>query len=654
MAAQGRETGRGTPRPGGPNKFVVALAESLARYRWVLGLTAITLLVLALLPTARPDGAAAGRPGGGGSGFTVVDPAPRKKPASRSGRPAPAAGTASQTSATAAGVPGGGRAGSAASGARSPGTTGTTRRAAAAAAPPALLPSPVCDTATGRLAVPSRFAPPCVASVTSNGGATWAGVTAETVTVAVYLGRGDVAAQALAAAAGNRDTADEVAATYRSYVDYFERHYQTWGRRVRLVFVTPSGADDDAGRARADAVRVATELGAFASWGGPSRTSAYADELAARRVLCICAVPEPEAWYRARSPYVVSPEPTISQRIALQTEYVAKRLAGRPARFAGDLMLAAQTRTFGLVYEESAGQIGLRAAEALERELMRSGVELAASLPYPSGAGAATTSGSAEAGRVVGRLRQAGVTSVLYVGDGLFPLFLTKEATRQGYSPEWVLLGPGVGSFDSSGAGDGGSGSGGGLAGADTTFAGRTYDQAQWSHAFGLSFGGARLAPGQGDAWRIYAWHNGGQAPPARASHAAIYRAPWMFFTGVHLGGPALTPASVRDGLHRLPPVGRGMVTSPSVSFGRHGLWTGDDDGAADDVTEIWWDATAAGPDESGRSGVGMYRYVDGGRRYLPGGQPTTEPAAFDRAATVTIYHEPPPSDRPPSYPRRP
>ena len=66
--------------------------------------------------------------------------------------------------------------------------------------------APACDPATGRLAVPSRFAPPCVASAASNGGATWAGVTATTVTVAVYLARGSVASQALAAAAGNRDT----------------------------------------------------------------------------------------------------------------------------------------------------------------------------------------------------------------------------------------------------------------------------------------------------------------------------------------------------------------------------------------------------------------------------------------------------------------
>ena len=637
----GGAAGPGRPEAGsrGPGPVVRALAAGLGRYRFVLAAASAVLLVLALLPASRPDRAAAGKPGGGGSGFTVVDPTPGRKPVTRSRRgPAAAAERVPETVASGpAALPG-----RVAAGARPPATTGGTRPPAAVATAPALLPSPACDPATGRLAVPTRFAPPCVAAVASNGGATWPGITAETITVAVYLDRGDVTAQALATAAGNRDSADEIAATYRSYAEYFEHHYQTWGRRVRLEFVTPSGPDDDPGRARADAGRVAGELGAFASWGGPARTSAYADELAARRVLCICAVQEPDAWYQARAPYVISPEATPTQRIALQTEYVARRLAGHAARHAGDLMLAAQTRGFGLVYEDSPGQAGLRGAEALERQLHRVGVDLLDTAGFSlSGAGAAA--GSTEARKVVSRMRLAGVTTVLYVGDGLFPVFMTQEATRQGYGPEWVLLGP---------AADGSGTGGGGVTGADTSFAGRAYDRAQWSHAFGLSFSPARLAPGQDDAWRIHTWHTG-QPPPARATHALIYRAPWMFFTGLHLGGPLVTPATIRDGLFRLPPAGRGMVTSPTLSFGAHGLWPGDDYGAADDVTELWWDAATTGPDEAGASGVGMYRYVAGGKRYLPGEQPTADSAAFAPDGAVTVYDDPPPSDRPPSYPHR-
>ncbi|HZQ76838.1 MAG TPA: hypothetical protein VFE55_05885 [Acidimicrobiia bacterium] len=639
-ATPGGAPRRRGPNRAGPNTVLVAFAHGVGRYRFVVAGAAAVLLGLALLPTSRPDQASAGRPGGGG-GFTVVDPRPAWKPAPHRARPARTAGSVPATSAAPTYSSAATSTSSGPSATRA--ATPTTGRMAQTTGP-AVLPSPVCDPATGRLAVPSRFAPPCVPSAAANGGTTWPGVTAETITVAVYRNRGDVAARALAAAAGDRDSDEEVAATYRSYADYFERHYQTWGRRVRLAFLTPSGAEDDPVRARADAVRAATELGAFASWGGPPRTSAYADELAARRVLCICAVPEPDSWYQARAPYVISPAPTASERISLQSEYVAKRLAGRTARFAADTMLAAQNRTFGLVYENLPDQAGLRSAESLERELRRAGVELADSVAFaPPGAAPAAT-GSAEARKVVSRMRLAGATSVLYVGDGLFPVFLTQEATRQGYGPEWVLLGPV----------DGGGAGAGRLGGVDTTFSGRTYDQTQWAHAFGLSFAGARLAPGEDEAWRIHVWHTG-QPPPARATYARIYEAEWMFFTGSHLGGPRLTPAAVRDGLFRLPPAGQGMVTSPSVSFGRHGVWpeAGEDYGAGDDVTEVWWDPAAAGPDEAGGQGVGMYRYVAGGRRWLPGRQPTADTAAFDPAGSVTVYDEPPPSDRPPSYPHR-
>ncbi|MGI8794860.1 MAG: hypothetical protein ACR2H3_17085, partial [Acidimicrobiales bacterium] len=72
---------------------------------------------------------------------------------------------------------------------------------------------------------------------------------------------------------------------------------------------------------------------------------------------------------------------------------------------------------------------------------------------------------------------------------------------------------------------------------------------------------------------------------------------------------------------------------------------------AYDDVTEIWWDRTASGPDEVGAQGAGMYRYVDGGKRYLATKHPTTDPKAFVVEGTVLLYNERPKSDDPPNYP---
>ena len=45
-----------------------------------------------------------------------------------------------------------------------------------------------------------------------------------------------------------------------------------------------------------------------------------------------------------------------------------------------------------------------------------------------------------------------------------------------------------------------------------------------------------------------------------------------------------------------------------------------------------------SGPDEIERDGTGMYQYVDGGKRYLPGEWPTDPTKAFETDGAVSIY----------------
>jgi hypothetical protein len=49
---------------------------------------------------------------------------------------------------------------------------------------------------------------------------------------------------------------------------------------------------------------------------------------------------------------------------------------------------------------------------------------------------------------------------------------------------------------------------------------------------------------------------------------------------------------------------------------------------------------------------MGMMRYVDGGKRYLPGEWPTDPMPWFEEEGTVTVYTEVP--DPPPDYPAWP
>src|SRR5439155_155692 len=139
--------------------------------------------------------------------------------AAGSNRPSPAAGQAAAGTAGGAGggAQGGGGTsvgpanGSVRGPASAPAATTTGGPANPSAPGPASSPAattdPWCDPATGRLKIPTLYAAPCVPPFSGdNGGATYNGVTAQTITVAVPESNNQAQASALRAAANSTDT----------------------------------------------------------------------------------------------------------------------------------------------------------------------------------------------------------------------------------------------------------------------------------------------------------------------------------------------------------------------------------------------------------------------------------------------------------------
>src|SRR5690348_9766947 len=93
---------------------------------------------------------------------------------------------------------------------------------------------PKCDTTTGKVAVPSGYAPPCVKPWTGgdNGGATAHGVTKDTIIVALYQAQPDLLQQAYFQSSGSDESLAKERDTTQAYVDYFTTHYETYGRKV--------------------------------------------------------------------------------------------------------------------------------------------------------------------------------------------------------------------------------------------------------------------------------------------------------------------------------------------------------------------------------------------------------------------------------------
>jgi hypothetical protein len=482
-----------------------------------------------------------------------------------------------------------------------------------------------CDQKLGRIAVPSHGAPPCVSRHTgSNAGSTHQGVTKDKIKVVLYHAQEDPAANAILAAAGASDTPEQEDQQAREWAQYYEAHYNTWGRKVEIVVVNGSGEATDDAAAKSDAIKVATEIKAFASWGSPNNT--YVNEVVARGVMCFCTVELPNDLYQKWAPHVWSTLQSLDQTYQLLTEYIVKRLVGKKAQWAGDPAMQQKQRVFGLLQYDTKDNAYKSGAAFLTKELAKHGIKLVVSYfnGYPD-----LAANQEQARPVIQRMKAAGVTSLICGCDPFAPIFFTQEATRQLYRPEWINIGSAL---------------------TDTSFFGRTYDQDQWSHNFGLGQLVSRVPEKLSDGYRVYTWHFG-REPTAPAGYAVI-RAPIdIFYRGVHMAGGNLTPKTFEAGMFAHPLIGKNMKTVPSISFGRK-VWPFNDYTAFDDVTEIWWDRNAQGEDEIGADGRGMYRYVDGGRRYIPGQWPSTNPRVFDPAGTVLIHQKHPPGEEPPSYPR--
>ena len=496
-----------------------------------------------------------------------------------------------------------------------------------------------CDPETGRNAFPSVYAPPCVPAwdgtepwvdqggqtVTTNGGTTAPGVTEDTITIAYYQASPQDISATLQAF-GVLDEPKIAQEGVKELVEAGNGMYELYGRKVVFKAFQASGDGKSPATARADAKKVALDMGAFASIGGPTQTSAYQDELARHQVLCIaCGYSTPDSAYQENAPYAWGQLASPDQLLYGVFDFGTKNLFGKKAQFAGDPDLAKKTRVFGIVHYEQDPPVFGELQRAAVDKYGKQGYAAKTILTYLLDLN--TLPKQAQA--IVGRLKSEGVTSVVFLGDPLMPKYLTEQATAQDYHPEWIITGTVF---------------------TDTTAAARLYDQDQWAHAFGASSLPARTEPQYSEPWRLYEWWYG-KDPVAKKTLPLMGPVVSQLFIGLQGAGPHLTAETFAGALFRYPPSGGGPTT-PRVSYGFHGLFDKPDWVAVDDFTNVWWDAEAEGVDEQDVDGTGMWRYAAGGQRLLLGEVPELDDdLLFDEAGSVTILDEVPEPDQTKAYP---
>jgi hypothetical protein len=487
---------------------------------------------------------------------------------------------------------------------------------------------PQCDPKTGRIKMPTAYAPPCVPVFSgNNGGSTWSGVSETSINVVYYQPPPGGLSAAIQGATGTPATN---LATARAYVDMLNHTFEMYGRKVNLIDYNASGPGTDTVAAHADAVRVAQDLHAFASIGGPNQTSAYSDELAHLHVLCIaCGSSATYAAFQQDAPYLWGDLPTADTLLNTADDYLIDQLNGKAAIWAGNPAWRDRKRSFAVVnVVQSPPLPGEQSLSAqLNRRLTSAHVNLAMkqSLTYQLD----LTTLPDQAATIAAKLKASNATTVVFAGDPIMPIYLTKACARIGYFPEWVITGTVF---------------------TDTSTLGRYYNQREWAHAFGISSLAVPTPVKTSNALTLYQWWYGGKSSPPAIKSAAVILQPLMqLFDGIDLAGAHLTPSTFAAGLFRAPPAGGGPTT-PLVAYGTQGAPPTPSYSSPADYTFIWYNATARGPDEQGTVGTGLMEYAQDGKRYRAGTVPSEPVPMFSSTGSVTHYPSPQPGDGTPSY----
>lgn len=425
------------------------------------------------------------------------------------------------------------------------------------------------------------YSPPCILFEGDNGGATSQGVTGDTITVtfregnlpSIYAVAGSIAQKL-----GVKDTGEDVRRTIKTYFDYFNSHFQLYGRKAVPVFYKGVGdqlqeffgANPEG--AQADALTVGREHKAFADLS--ALTTPYAEALVRQKVVAMPPVHMSSRWYKEHAPYTWGVLVDCSQLVETVVDWATKRLLGKPARYAGNPEFRTKTRTLGLIVPEQPWY--QECAKEGTQKITAAGFKFDHQINYPLDFNRL----SIIAPSIIAQMKARGITTVACVCDPVLPLFLTGQATQQSYFPEWVVSGSAL---------------------TDVDVLGQIYDKEQWKNSFGLSFLSDIYHGMKAESYRTYKAIR--QDEPAFIADVLYYPI-LMMFLGIHMAGPNLNPNAFQQGLFNYPP-----------TVGETGQWSfgPNDYTATDDAREIYFDPKSTSPFNSS---PGKYEPTMPGKRY--------------------------------------
>ncbi|MEX2658966.1 MAG: hypothetical protein WD232_04665 [Acidimicrobiales bacterium] len=444
------------------------------------------------------------------------------------------------------------------------------------------------------------YAPPCTPKFQgNNGGATYPGVTGETINIVNYVGQGNAAVDAILRAQRAYVEPEQREAYNQTVANFINNTYELYGRKVVIKQFqgTCRTIPPDNACLRDEMRRVKTDLDPYFFFWNASLSSQTYDELSR------LGVPNAGGWHfrdsfnAARRPFRWDVQMSGTAVAKHFGQLWCQQLKDHPTEFAGAGQpsdMNGQPRRLGVISTDDPENQKTVLVD-LKEELAKCGTGFVATYFYKQDI--STAQQQREAG--VAAMRQGGATAVVCFCDLVAPTFLYLQEQQDNYYPENLVTGTGFMDADqASQAYDRG-------AACSANFGGSR--PCAFLGAYGLSSINAQEPENKDAGSRVWSAGGGQGNPPFNAVQAQ-----WdyinMIATLIQSAGPNLNPATMEAGAFKLGVRGGGDTNMMARGFGPGDhTWNSD-------MRVVYWSNKTISP----RNGVnGTYIQIQGKRVML-------------------------------------
>jgi hypothetical protein len=568
------------------------------RFAPLAALAAVQLLIIAVAPSKAPDDTFGTFAGGSAAANGDFTPGTGSSGAS-AGSGATGAGSGGTGSATAGGSAAGGTAGPGGGAAEAAGGGGAASGGGGGDDTSHCVGDRQYDPAI------DFYAPPCVPKFEGdNGGDTYRGVTAETIKIVDYVGKGSEAVDTILRAQGAFVDIGQRRAYDEAVEKFINENYELYGRKIEIEVVQGNcnTIPPDNACLRSEMRQIAEDQGPlWFKWNASLSSETY-DELSRLGIFNSGGWHFRDSFGEGRAPFHWDVQISGTDMARHAGEWYCKQLNPFPTEYAGTANpaenLNGRPRLLGVISTNDPENQATVEID-LKQELGKCGVSYGGR--FYAYAQDITTADQQRRAAVLKMRSDGTATSIMCFCDLVAPAFLYSEEQQQNYYPENLIVGSGFMDTDAA------SQAYMGALGCPVSARPCTFED-----AFGISSIAGQEPKFKDRGSRVWA-AAGGQGNPPYDSVTGDWDYFNMIASILQMAGPNINPQSVFDGANALPCVGGGDSGQIKRCFDGGYSWN-------QDMRPVYWSTKESSP-YNGEPG----RYIDLGARVDLGAWPASK-----------------------------